>query len=425
MVDERKDGGGANPIGILIADTNKNTRAFYNTALMKTGGFVVWTASTAEDALATLESIPPGNLSVVVFDLTETGLDGHVLLQKIRKRTKFGRVGILIISDALAPEDHFLLREMEVRHFLPKSVGQGDFLQKIREVHHEMLQKSALFDVVKELEEALRNNDIAKCEEVLESVVLKDAMNADSEYAPYRAEVMLLKQQVADAIQFLSDYLHSNAQAGKPETFRALSVFGKALCLSNRYEEAMQVFKKLADKSPSNLAHKVNLGDAMLGAGDVEGAKKQYDAVLARDPENADAAVGEGKVALAEGRSSDAMDLFARINGPIESYSLASFFNNAAVLMVRAGKPQEALTLYQNAMQFFDKYKMLIYFNRGIALLRVGKVEAACECFDFVLRDATTDFIEKKAILKEYRESGVEHMIHKYSGRDNRDLEPD
>ena len=75
---------------------------------------------------------------------------------------------------------------------------------------------------------------------------------------------------------------------------------------------------------------------------------------------------------------------------------------------------EEAILFYENALQFFDKFKAHVYFNLGMAYYRSGNISSAVSCFQAAMaQDAK--LLEEKNILKELREKGVEKFTANYN----------
>jgi tetratricopeptide (TPR) repeat protein len=193
-----------------------------------------------------------------------------------------------------------------------------------------------------------------------------------------------------------------------------LSTLGKALGLVGKFEEASMIYEKLESKSPNNLGHKIMLGDALLGLDDINGAENKFNEVLNKDPSNTGALVGMMKTNSVNGNFDQAKSFFEKIEGNFESKSLASFFNNKGVALVKKGKVEEAILFYENALQFFDKFKAHVYFNLGMAYYRSGNISSAVSCFQAAMAQ-DSKLLEEKNILKELREKGVEKFTADYN----------
>jgi Flp pilus assembly protein TadD len=232
----------------------------------------------------------------------------------------------------------------------------------------------------------------------MQNQTLKVEISSNPKYAYIKSEIFILNREFDQAVAHLQGILQK-LPPGSVETLQTLSTLGKSLCLARKYQEANVIFERLSKKSPKNFSHKTGIGEALLGQGDTEGAKQQFQEVLSQDPTNTEAATGMGKSEIADGNTEAAKELFNSAEGPIESYALASFFNNHAVSLVRLGKVSEALTLYESALPFLNRYKGHIYFNIGMAHARLGNQDKAHQYFEEAKKQPNTDFLSRKKIL--------------------------
>jgi tetratricopeptide (TPR) repeat protein len=119
---------------------------------------------------------------------------------------------------------------------------------------------------------------------------------------------------------------------------------------------------------------------------------------LAADPTCKEDLGGMRKVEIMAGDTDSAQKYFDKIDDAFGTSSFASFFNNRAVAWVHAGKPQQAIELYQNALKFMTKFKATVLFNLGMANLRIGEVVQAADVLQQVLGVADKEFILHKQI---------------------------
>jgi tetratricopeptide (TPR) repeat protein len=141
----------------------------------------------------------------------------------------------------------------------------------------------------------------------------------------------------------------------------------------------------------------------------------KYAAVLAQDASNRDALMGMGKTAVVQGELDEAKKYFSQVDGGVESPSFASFFNNRAVALIHGEKVDEAIALYENALQFIKRDRYPVLFNLGMAYLRQKKADKAADIFQQVLDTCRVDFVAKKSVLQQFKQLGKEKFIKVYS----------
>lgn len=404
----------ANAPGVLIVEPSENTRAFYNTILSKAGNFNVFTAVTAQDAVNILNEYSPKKINVAIVDIFSQAVGASVLLQRLKSDANTDHIEVLVCSDTLSKDDQVLLNEFDVRYTLKKSISTNELISKIEEILRDQSEQATIRRQMKDLSHAILSNDMTAIESALKQADVREVLERNSDYFYLNGELRIMQKEYDQAVQVLSDHLREKGESGTANTFKTLSTLGKALCLSKRYDEALIIFERLAVQSPRNLNHKLFQGESLLGKGQIDEAKAKYREVLDLDPSNSDAQVGMGKAALAEGNTDEAVNILSGIKGDIESYSLASYFNNAAISLTRAGKYDAAIDLYRQAIPFFKQYRWHIVFNMAMTHLRRGDFEAACDMFDDVL-EGQPALADKKLVLREYRNYGLEFIKKKYA----------
>lgn len=401
--------------GVLIIEPSENTRAFFNTILSKAGNYNVFTAVTVEDALSIIVEVDPKRINVAIVDLFGNAVGASLLIQKFRLDSNTDHIDILVCSDEVGREDQILLNEFDIRYVTRKSISTNELISKIEEILRDQKTMVPIRRTMKELSHAVLSNDIDSIEKLLDDAQIEKILGEDPDYFHLNGEIHILKREFEKAIQMLSEFLRERGESGQTNTFRSLATLGKALCLAGRFDEALIIFERLSMQSPKNLSHKTLAGDSLLGQGKVDEARDKYKEVLDLDPSNSEAMVGMGKAALAEGGTDEALSIFKSIRGDIDSYSLASYFNNAAVSLTKSGRHEAAIDLYSQAIPLFKKYRWVIVFNMAMTHIRRGDFDTACEMFEDVI-EAQPDLAEKKIILREFKDNGADFIKKRYAG---------
>lgn len=397
--------------GILVVGPEPQTISRLAGALLQDPCLQVAQAPSTEGALALLGDLPLGQEPrVLVLSWQQQGMQALVFIQKLRREARFDFVDVIVSSDALASEDLLVLEELGIRRiFSPNSP-----LSELRDQVFQLLQdQESLQGVEKQLQrmrQALRLGEVAVAENLAALPEVDRELNGNPRFIHLLGELYIARKQFDAAAERLRAGLKgkegerpgSAVRVRKVETMQTLTVLGKALCLAGKYKEALVVFERLAAKSPQNFSHRVHCGDALLGVEQEEDAERAYNEVLAQDPTHQDALVGILKAKVVRGDLPAAQAAHSRLSGGFESYALASFFNNRGVALVRSGKTAEAIRFYENALRFLKVFAGYIYFNLGVAHLRLNQERDAEECFKKTLALADADFVARKSILKKF-----------------------
>jgi len=405
----------SNHIGVLIADNDQFTGVMFENILKKCGNFEVWRTITKEDTLEKLkEKEVQDILHIFVTDLANKEMNGPLLLQSLKNKKEFSFVDILICSQWLKKEEEFLLQELGVVDIIDKEVQGGTFLKKIQTIIKAQSDKRSERELALEFKEMIFSKNKSTIETFIKTKQIEEKYKNSPELIALLAEGYIFLGQMTEASRVLSHFLKNNENKGA-ETFKILSTYGKVLSLQKKYEDAKKIYERLAEKSPLNFSHETNLGHTLLSLNETKQASEHFQNVLNQNPEDENAKVGMGQVLLAQGQTESALSLLSGLDSSIESESLASYFNNAGISLSKAGKFQEALALFENALPFFNQYQNRIKFNQGMTHLRSGMIKEACEYFQSILQTEKEPWAQEKKILQELKEVGHEAFIAKYS----------
>ncbi len=133
----------------------------------------------------------------------------------------------------------------------------------------------------------------------------------------------------------------------------------------------------LAKNPHSALAHN-NLGNEFHGRGDLEGARRQYQAAVADWPDFAEARYNLGTVLFEQGRTEAAIPQLEKAFAIEPRYAQAH--NNLGNALLQQGKEEEALAQYRQALAIQPGYG-LAHFNYGRALIAYGDRDGAIAQF--------------------------------------------
>lgn len=128
----------------------------------------------------------------------------------------------------------------------------------------------------------------------------------------------------------------------------ALQNLGAVLAASGRTSEAIQVWRELLDKS-DNVAVRLDLADALWNAGDTQGARYHYAAVLKVQGSNARALNGVGLYSLSQSKTRDAEASFRSAIASDPNFYPA--YNNLAIALERLNRKSEARQMLIKALE--------------------------------------------------------------------------
>lgn len=160
--------------------------------------------------------------------------------------------------------------------------------------------------------------------------------------------------------------LLQTAQAFENRGFRAIG--------QGAWKEAAAHFSKAAELAPRNPALRLNLGTALLQAGDGRGALQQYEEAVRLSPESANAHYSLGLLLEMSGRDREAIDRFSA--AVTHDPNLLSARLTLADALRRNGRLDESLSHYER-ITTVDPTVGDARFGHAMALVRLGRYEQA------------------------------------------------
>ena len=399
---------------ILLIESATELRNFFSGAIKNSSNFsVIATGSDIEAnkiLLGNYESI-----NFILFNWSSPKTSGGVFAQNIRKEFKYDHIELVTFSQNMSEEDSFLLTELDINYTIPKIINGAQLIKYLDGILSDYNSLSPVLKKLNELKHLVNIEDLEKCEEIIKDEKVLHNLQHNHKYLYLYGEILILRKDYDTAIKYFEDLLKDQSKMmSGVETLRNMSTLGKVYCLAGRNKEGLMIFEKLEAKSPKNLDHKLMVGEALLGLNESNKAESKFDEILNVNPKDKGALTGMVKSNAIAGKFDVAKSFYHQIEGEFESKSLASYFNNRGVMLVRDSKVTEAIAFYKNASYFFKKYKAHINFNLGMAYYRENKIEEAASCFQEALNSPDISSLEDKTLIKALKEDGLEKFIQKH-----------
>lgn len=131
---------GEKMLKVLVAEDDESTR-FAISKIVEHLGCVAYQCSDGDRAIKTLDDNP--DISVVITDVIMPGMSGTEMVKKIRSKSQFTRLPILIISGAVGPKEISDVLSSGATAFLAKPVKTSE----IREYLNRYLSEEQLLEL--------------------------------------------------------------------------------------------------------------------------------------------------------------------------------------------------------------------------------------------------------------------------------------
>ncbi|APJ04428.1 response regulator [Silvanigrella aquatica] len=401
-----------NILNILLVEPSIQLRTYFSETLKSTKEYVLTNTSSVNEAYEII-SKDYEKINLILFNWILPNIPGYIFSQQIKNEPKYDHIKIIPYSQNFTEDDLFLISEIEIDYIIKETISDK-IIEKMNEIQKDYLLTNPTERKIKELKHFIHEENLEKCEEILKDEKIKHKITSVHKYLYLKGEVLILKKKYNETIDFFQKKLKKDSKEKEIEILRNMSTMGKAYCHAGRFEESLLIFKRLEEKSPRNLRHKVNSGDALLGLDKIHAAEKKFTSVLKDNENDKDSIIGMVKANSILGNLKEATAYYNKLNGKFETKAIISYYNNKGVSLVRHGKVKEAIEFYKIALHFFDNFKGQIYFNLGMAYFRVNDIENAADSFHHALASKNFDSLTEKTLIKEFQENGVDNFVKKF-----------
>jgi Flp pilus assembly protein TadD len=171
----------------------------------------------------------------------------------------------------------------------------------------------------------------------------------------------------------------------------------------SRYSDAISAVQKGLGDNPKSYALHLRLGAAHLAGGYYAEAESVFRDLVAKGDPSPNSYVGLAQVLLRTGHAEEANSEIAAAEKKLGQNFLFSYFRGLA--LERAGKPQEALSAFQEAV-ILSPGNAEARLNLGKTQLNLGHVQSAIAELEEVLRLSPENEQARRLLSKAYRRAG-------------------
>lgn len=368
-------------LSVLLIDGNSENRSYFS--MFFSNLLEKYIFNTAENIQETTIIINSSKLNEIHFIILNTNSDEKSLcsaLTTLKNHPATFLSTIIVISDNMDKETEFLLREFSVAKIFSQSFDAQEVIKVIENGYDEKFKKNLFKDELNKFCHAVLVKDVAECKNLLESQNFHKVLMNSNETIRFYGEYLILIKKYDECIEEMELAL-AGLEDDSVQTSNILSCQAKALCLSERYDDALKIYEKISDRSPKNLNHKLNLSSVHLAKGNWKSTISIIEKILVHDPKNNEANLMNAQAYAGIGDADSAKSFLEKIAGTIEFHSIASFFNNRGVALARIKQFAKALEFYNNALFFTKSDSNKIQYNIGLCLMKQGKLRNAPKVF--------------------------------------------
>jgi tetratricopeptide (TPR) repeat protein len=386
---------------ILVVDDDPDIINQMNKIFEKMGKKQYKGLLSAEDALKELE-INPNPYDIVFIDVRMPIFSGIALVQYIKTHAnkKIRDTFCVPLVGSIGKEDKAIISEFYFFETLSKPISEKEFLTRFQELEEQQKNQESDRNFQLQFKNALVEKNYKIAEEILLPRLKKEPSSL--RFLTLYAELLLRTQEIKKAEEFLNKILKID-----PNHIPALNLLSKVFIKTDRFEDAMKVLEKAKNLSPHNIDRLLVIGELSLGNGETDKAEENFKSVLKLNPTDDRAAFGLGRVLATQGRIEESKKVLSKLKKGAE---LASFFNNKGVLLVKAGKYNDGISLYRNAMKIIDvpEKEYLLLYNIALAYSKMGDKPKALEFAKKSYEKSSNSYVKSKNLLEKLQKEASE-----------------
>lgn len=393
---------------VVIIDPDSNHRHALEGLLRK---IAVLEPQSFEDGQTAFDWISEHDkVDLIIMEWKIPGMPGLVLLQRIRKQLKL-KAMIVVVSSLLKASEKPLLKEMGVDELFEKPLDTASFLGRLLGGMQHKSYSSRLLG----LETKIRRLLLAKrVEEALVDLpaLLDNPKVQDSIKRELLAEIDYQNGKYSEALALAIEAL--KLEGG--HTLGLLNLAGKCFLKLHQFQSAIKCFERAKDISPMNFERLFDLAECKLAVEEPKAVAENLRVVNEFDPGNPQLLEIQTKVDLELG---DKTSPLLEALDPAALKRIASFINNRGVILVRSGRIEEGIGLYERALKALPvkaiSDRSLVTYNLALASARHGDFEPAMMMLDLIPSAKNATSPQAYAIFKKTRalKKRIEMLIAK------------
>jgi tetratricopeptide (TPR) repeat protein len=351
---------------------------------------------TCLDVRSANQVLSKGPFDLCIVDLRMPGVSGASWIQSMlsHKDERIRHCPILAIYGVINKDEVRLLGELGVSDILAKPFNDDALQKKLKEIEERLLNpekdpEKSFQDV---FQKAMRLRRYPEAESLLIPKLKRDP--ASPKLLTMYAEILMRTNKTEQAEKFVLKALEKS-----PEFLPGLTLLSKIYIRDKKVETALETMEKAQTLSPLNIDRILSMGEVHLATGRVEESERHFRNALKLNPEEERATMGLGRALVSQGKVEEGQKVFGSLEN---SAQLVTYFNNKGILLVRAGRYQDGINLYENALKILgNKQKSyLLNYNIALAYYRKGDLAMASLYTEKAVQDCPPAY-EKPARLLE------------------------
>ena len=305
-------------------------------------------------------------------------LSGMALVQRIRK-LGFNDCLIVILSSLVKKQDIPLLQEVGVDTVLEKPFEASQFCKELIGVVHQSRKPSEQRSFERKIRLLLTGNQLGEAERLINEYVSDPQIPAGAK-SQIRAEYEYTLKHYDVAANLAVEALKTVG-----ESVLLLTLLGKCFLQLKSFKNATSAFNRAQELSPNNVDRMLTLVNLNIEEGQLDKADNLLNEAKSIDDGRVDVVEMGCRLAIEKSDTKTATNLLKTLDSLT---GIVGMINNDAVARIHAGKYEDGLKLYQQAIRSLPdgsaETRELITYNLALAYARYGDLEQSLKTMNSI-----------------------------------------
>ena len=332
--------------------------------------------SVYADGDAAWKQIANGQLpNFIVQEWRLPKLSGTAFLQRIRSKN-LSHIPIVVYSSLVkSNQDKMLVKEMGVLDVVKKPKPPKTLMALFSALIKEERRPQNVDTLLRQIRERLIVKKFKEAQQIYREAVDKERFPKKLKLA-IEAEFAYYMNHFDKAIAMALEALHLGG-----EDVQVLNVLGRSYMRQRKFHEAAIYFNKAREVSPDNIERICRLAESQVESGDIASAEQNLAFAQGLDAASEQVKMTDAKISFAKGDGNRTKEILADLMAHDE---IIAFMNNRAIALSSLGKYQDAIKLYEKAIEVLPpfvktRYEAVIIYNECLAMIRAKKTKQAIE----------------------------------------------
>ena len=332
----------------------------------------IGSARTAKEALALLAN---KEAVFIICDWTVGPDQVFEVLKATRGENRVETVPMLLIAAQMDLNILAVAKEYLISRVHSGEISRSNIKREIRELMRETRDLGPVKQLMIKVESLLLKGDLPAAKTIL--MQLHEKAPTNNRVSLELAEIMIELEEWDAALSLLGTVENGD----DPPYARAKHLLARIYLKKGQTEKAVEALEGAQLVNPYNIDRLMQMGEILMTLNKPAEAKEAFGSILDFAPASKPAKIAVSQSMLELGEINEAL---AFLRDSSSSRELASVFNTSAILAIKRGEHEKAISLYRSAASALGNHPQVmarLMFNMGVGFVKWKKPGKGLECF--------------------------------------------